>query len=336
MSTQTTFKSVYRPITKVIDEVLPSGTLDFSTRATSLDFIQNQTKIFYNLINIQHFTNNQIVIISNRATENIVLSANLLVANKSISVKPNTASIFIYLHAEQKFFDIVNSAQFDELQSIINLIDLDVISLQNLTSIHETEIDNLKTRVDSLETEQNDFLYIKEKIIINSESQLSYIDLQHQAVPNSIILSIDRFAVHLDQDFTASVENGVTRLTWINDLISPSGQDKVELNDVVLVSYKIPNVQKVDFLFKKEKIIIQTEDQLSYIDLQYQAVPNTIIASIDRLMVFLNEDFTTSTVNGITRLTWAGPLVNPTGQEKIELNDVLFINYKVPNNFYSL
>ena len=88
-----------------------------------------------------------------------------------------------------------------------------------------------------------------------------------------------------------------------------------------------------DFLFKKEKIAIQLEQDLTYVDLEYKAVPNTIIASIDRLMIYLNDDFEVSVVNNVTRITWIGPL-HSLGDEKMGLGDILKVNYKISNSVF--
>ena len=241
MSTQTTFKAVYRPVTKVIDETLSSSVLDFTGRVTNFDFIADQTEVFSSLANKQHFIDGQIVVISNRSSASIHIASNLIISNKAIEIKPNTASIFVYLFSRSKFFDITSSAQIDEIQQILDSINSDVLALQSSLLIQNDEINELKTKVDALQLEENDGLFVKEKIIIDSETKLSYIDLQHKAVPNSIVASIDRLLINLNEDFVASTVNGITRLTWIGPLVYPDGDEKIELNDAVFLNYKISN-----------------------------------------------------------------------------------------------
>ncbi len=195
MSSQTTFKKVYRPVTKAIDETLLSSALDFSGRSTNLDFSADQTLTFDSLSNIEHFTDGQIIVLFNRTNSNITLSGNLFITNNNVLINPGTASAFTYSISQQKLFKISGSSDDD--------------------------------------------LFIKEKILIQNSSQLNYIDLQHNAVPNSIVATIGRLSAHIDEDFTTSVESGITRITWINSFAQPAGEEKMEIGDSVFLNYKI-------------------------------------------------------------------------------------------------
>ncbi len=115
----------------------------------------------------------------------------------------------------------------------------------------------------------------------------------------------------------------------LTQLASTQEQEIINLKQRVLEL----ETDQDDFLFKKEKIAIQLEQDLTYVDLEYKAVPNTIIASIDRLMIYLNDDFEVSVVNNVTRITWIGPL-HSLGDEKMGLGDILKVNYKISNSVF--
>lgn len=68
---------------------------------------------------------------------------------------------------------------------------------------------------------------------------LSYVDLPLLAIEDSICAFVGRLAIHKDDDFSVSVANGVTRLTFIGSLVSPTGAEKVEAGDVVRVVYAV-------------------------------------------------------------------------------------------------
>jgi hypothetical protein len=57
------------------------------------------------------------------------------------------------------------------------------------------------------------------------------------AIANSIHAFVDRLAIHEGEDFTISVEGGVTRITFAGDLISP-GQSQLDANDNIYVRYE--------------------------------------------------------------------------------------------------
>jgi hypothetical protein len=75
----------------------------------------------------------------------------------------------------------------------------------------------------------------KMKIVIGTD--LEEVQLNHEAIPNSLVVSVGRLLVHLDEDFEINVVEGKTTLYWINALANPDGLEKIETGDVVFVSY---------------------------------------------------------------------------------------------------
>jgi hypothetical protein len=45
--------------------------------------------------------------------------------------------------------------------------------------------------------------------------------------------------VNEDEDFTVSIVGGVSRLTFINSLANPGGDEKIETGDVIFVTYAV-------------------------------------------------------------------------------------------------
>jgi hypothetical protein len=242
VSNQTTFKSVYRPITKVIDETLFTSVLNFSGRSTSLDFTEVQAVTFNALDNIQHFIDGQIVIISNRSAQDIYISPNLIIANKTIKIRPNSASVFVYSFSRSKFFHIINSTDIEKIEEAIGLLNSSVQSLQAITQSQALEILLLKNKVQELEKDAGDGRFVKEKFTITTEQQFEYIDLQYNAIPNSISLTVGPFPAHLDEHFFVSIENNATRISWSEALSDRNSEEKIELDDIVFINYKISNL----------------------------------------------------------------------------------------------
>jgi hypothetical protein len=65
--------------------------------------------------------------------------------------------------------------------------------------------------------------------------ELSYIDLDKEYT-SLLTVAVGRILVHEDQDFTVSVEDGKTRLTWIGSLVNPDGEEAIETGDKVFWS----------------------------------------------------------------------------------------------------
>jgi len=77
--------------------------------------------------------------------------------------------------------------------------------------------------------------------------------------------------------------------------------------------------------FKKD--LDATDISNGYIDLPHLVVPNSVMAFVDRLAIHETEEFTVSTVGGVTRLTFTGPLVSP-GQQSLDANDNIYVKYQ--------
>jgi hypothetical protein len=77
--------------------------------------------------------------------------------------------------------------------------------------------------------------------------------------------------------------------------------------------------------FNKMKVVISSE--LAFIDLAHSAIENSVVVCVGRLMAHKDEDFSLSVVGGVSRLTWIGSMANPSGDEKIEAGDSIFVTY---------
>ena len=67
----------------------------------------------------------------------------------------------------------------------------------------------------------------------------AYFDLAFEIEPNSMCAFVDRLAIHegLDYDYTISTVSGVSRVTFINALVTP-GQQQLSLGDTIFFSYQ--------------------------------------------------------------------------------------------------
>jgi hypothetical protein len=82
-------------------------------------------------------------------------------------------------------------------------------------------------------------------------------------------------------------------------------------------------------LHRKEKFVVSAQDITNgYIDLAYEAMENSIVASVGRLMIQegASDDYTVSVVGGVTRITFVGNMVSPS-PEALAAGDILFVKY---------
>lgn len=91
-----------------------------------------------------------------------------------------------------------------------------------------------KAYVDSQISANKDFA--KETFEIDVTAELSYVELAQTPVANSLVVFVNRLAVHEGVDYTVSVVDGVTRLTWAGDF-AVGGVEEIELGDFIRVTY---------------------------------------------------------------------------------------------------
>ncbi len=79
--------------------------------------------------------------------------------------------------------------------------------------------------------------------------------------------------------------------------------------------------------FVQEKFVLGAGDITNgYVTLANLAISASINAFVDRLAIHATDDYTLSTVGGVTRLTFAGSLIT-VGQEKLSAGDVVRVKY---------
>jgi hypothetical protein len=95
-------------------------------------------------------------------------------------------------------------------------------AISSEASARESADSALDARIDILEAKPS--LNLKNKYGVLGAGDLQYIDLDFQAVEGGIIaLYITRTIVYPGIDYTVSVVNGKTRLTFIGELANPTG-----------------------------------------------------------------------------------------------------------------
>jgi hypothetical protein len=101
---------------------------------------------------------------------------------------------------------------------------------RDLTEIID-RLEVIEPKVTSLEENATKFAKGSQTVGAN----LEYIDLDRE-YKTILSVSVGRLAVHEDEDYTVSVVGGVTRLTWINSLAHPDGEESIETGYKVFYS----------------------------------------------------------------------------------------------------
>lgn len=100
---------------------------------------------------------------------------------------------------------------------------------------HEQDV-TTKAYVDSLVV--NSKTFSKEMFEIDSSSELTSVSLSGEAVESSIVVFVNRLALHEGMDYSVSVVGGVSVITWEGDFAT-GGAEAIEEGDVINVTYMI-------------------------------------------------------------------------------------------------
>lgn len=129
-----------------------------------------------------------------------------------------------------------DSSTFGSIQNALSQAVLHANTLNDIESSARIAADSaLDTRVVELEAR----LHRKMKFTLTSTDIANgFVELAHEAMENSIVASVGRLMIHegMGEDFTVSVVNGKTRMTFVGNLVSPS-QEQLAEGDILFVKY---------------------------------------------------------------------------------------------------
>ena len=92
-------------------------------------------------------------------------------------------------------------------------------------------------------------------------------------------------------------------------------------------AYAASQVDALGERFAIQSIVVSEQMILDgYVDLLHKAFEMSMVVSIDRLMLIDSLDYSTSAVDGKTRVSFAGSIL-PSGEEPLAVGDVLRIRY---------
>lgn len=133
----------------------------------------------------------------------------------------------------------VNDQDAATLTSAEGYADAAVLVEKNRAEAAELALDGrldvLEPKVAALEAlEHKKF----KKTLVAGDITAGYIDLPELAIAGSTIAFVDRLALHEGamEDYSVSVVSGVTRITFLNDLVGP-GSQKLAAGDNIFVKY---------------------------------------------------------------------------------------------------
>lgn len=112
------------------------------------------------------------------------------------------------------------------------------------------------------------------------------------------------------------------------DAIQQLGQKAKDLAAAdVAIQALIDALQVVSVEFVQQKFVLSSSDiAAGYIDLAHLAITGSINPFVDRLAIHETDDYTLSTVGGVTRITFAGSLIGG-GDEQLVAGDVIRVKY---------
>jgi hypothetical protein len=126
-------------------------------------------------------------------------------------------------------------SDIDDLEAFTQAIQSDLDDVEALANANAGSIDDLESRVGELE-EIPVYEFHTMSVVVASETEQQYVDCAHLAVDASLSVHVDPMKAHIIRDFTTSVVDGKTRITWVNTF-AIGGVEAVEIGETIYLSY---------------------------------------------------------------------------------------------------
>lgn len=176
-------------------------------------------------------------VLDRQAGDTQTLNSAKAYTDAQIAAIPGTDLSNYYTKSEVDVKDAAINQKLDDLdvyaQDIRNDVDsLDVYAqdIRSDVDSHDSTLGNHESRISELESRVDGPQFANGSVVVGTE--LGYVDLDRQYL-KLMSCSNGRLAAHEGEDFTVSVVDGKTRLTWINSFANPDGEERVETGDKI-------------------------------------------------------------------------------------------------------
>lgn len=206
-------------------------------------------------------------------------------------------------YTDQKITDVVNFAPtaLDTLKELAEAIGNDPSFYANIAATFASLTSQISILQDKLNSLTTSIVSQKETFLVTpAVLTANYIDLAQKVAEESLMIFVDRLPMHIDEDYTVSIVDEKSRITFINSDDTTFYSE----NDKIYAQYFSADFDyNIEFI--KDKYILTEQDILNgYVDLSDEASDESLTAFLGRIALHQGEDYLLSYVNGKTRLTF--------------------------------
>lgn len=137
------------------------------------------------------------------------------------------------------------SSEITRAEAAEGVISSDLSSLSSTVASNNTAIMGRVDILEAFKAAQDALVKVAQKVVLNSTNiSNGYIDLGHASSDLApLLLFIDRLVLHpgAAEDYSVSVIGGVTRITFLNDLVSP-GSQMLSVGDDIYARYSYSTI----------------------------------------------------------------------------------------------
>jgi len=218
----------------------------------------------------------------------------------------------------QKVTTVIDLPMFNYINSSAVTTDVDLSSIQSELALLDSRLDSILLAADA---DKDSFAEIVQ--LINS------VDTENDTAFAGYVLSND---AALAQEISSREAGDASTLQAAKDYTDVKISEIPEV-DLTSVESSIASLEASDVAIDGRLDVLEAKgyskgsvtiaEELAFIDLdrEYSVI---LFMSVGRLAVHEGEDFTTSIVDGKTRVTWIGSLASPAGTEAIIAGDKIF------------
>lgn len=127
--------------------------------------------------------------------------------------------------------NLINSVDTENDTAFAGYVSSNDAALAQEISTREAADQALQSQIDSL------VQFAKESIEVTAQMiSDTYVDLQVEIKPNSMVMFVDRLGMHEGLDYSVSTVNGVSRITFLSPMLEPS-EEAIEAGQFIRVTY---------------------------------------------------------------------------------------------------
>lgn len=205
-----------------------------------------------------------------------------------------------------------NDAKVNTLESEMDAVELRATTLESEMDSAEGRLDIAEPKISTLESEMD-----------SAEDRLDIVEPKVSTLESEMDAVEGRLDIAEPKISTLESEMDSVEANLAQELIDRASGDQNLQDQIDQINTNVSTVVQ----FGKESIEVTAQMITDgYVDLQHEIKPDSMVMFVDRLGMHEGLDYSISTVNGVSRITFLSPMLQPS-EEAIEAGQFIRVTY---------